>query len=309
MATVRTLIGNVKGPKGDTGETGATGPAGLAATIEAGSVNSVSYGNPAKVTNVGTPNAAVFNFDIPEGRPGTVGEIAGYPVNTITTQSGNFPTPVLGDTIAQIVGKQVKATTDARDEISNILGDFGTVEPAATASKAYEVGDYLVLDGKFYKVTAAIAQGNALTVGGNIEPTNVGAEVASLNKDLSNTPMVQQLVYTPYAQNWGVWLTDLTAVKTVYEYTPPKSGKYLLCLAPVINSNSNGYIAWGFKTQSRYLISNKQSGVNTTRAASPLFDILTLTGGEKYFAEFGVVGFTDIRLLSPEASWIMKIAD
>lgn len=200
MAIVRTLLGYVKGPKGDTGETGATGATGAAATVEAGTVNTVAYGQPAHVTNVGTPQAAVFNFDIPEGRPGNIGEISGYPVNAITTQAGDFPIPNVGDTIASIVGKQAKATADARDgiqsaldaaaaasaSIANVLGDFADVEATATASKAYEVGDYLVLNGQFYKVTAAIAQGNALTVDGNIEATNVGAEVASIKSDLSN---------------------------------------------------------------------------------------------------------------------------
>lgn len=201
MATIKTLLGYVKGPKGDRGETGGTGAPGAAATVEAGTVNTVAYGQPAHVTNVGTPQAAVFNFDIPEGRPGNIGEISGYPVNAITTQAGDFPIPNVGDTIASIVGKQAKATADARDgiqsardaaaaasaSISNVLGDFADMEATATASKAYEVGDYLVLNEQFYKVTAAIAQGNALTVGGNIEPTNVGTEVSALNKDLANT--------------------------------------------------------------------------------------------------------------------------
>lgn len=193
MATVRTLIGNVKGPKGDTGETGATGAAGAAATIDAGTVNTVAFGQPARVTNVGSQSAAVFNFDIPAGQPGSVGEISGYPVNAITTQPGDFPTPVVGDTIAAIVGKQAKATNDAQTgiqnlnaSVANILGDFATVETGANASRAYAVGDYLVKDGQFYKVTAAIAQGNALTVGGNIQATNVGAEVSALNNDLAN---------------------------------------------------------------------------------------------------------------------------
>lgn len=194
MATVRTLIGNVKGPKGDTGETGATGAAGAAATIDAGTVNTVAFGQPARVTNVGSQSAAVFNFDIPAGQPGSVGEISGYPVNAITTQPGDFPTPVVGDTIAAIVGKQAKATADAQTgiqnlnaSVANILSDFATVETGANASKAYAVGDYLVKDGQFYRVTAAIAQGNALTVGGNIQATNVGAEVSALNNDLATS--------------------------------------------------------------------------------------------------------------------------
>ena len=49
---------------GGSGGTGGTGTPGRAATIEVGTVVS---GDTASVTNVGTPNAAVFNFVLPKG--------------------------------------------------------------------------------------------------------------------------------------------------------------------------------------------------------------------------------------------------
>ena len=49
---------------GGSGGTGGTGTPGSAATIKVGTVVS---GNTASVTNVGTPNAAVFNFVLPKG--------------------------------------------------------------------------------------------------------------------------------------------------------------------------------------------------------------------------------------------------
>ena len=52
------------GGSGGTGGTGGTGTPGLAATIEVGTVVS---GDTASVTNVGTSNAAVFNFVLPKG--------------------------------------------------------------------------------------------------------------------------------------------------------------------------------------------------------------------------------------------------
>ena len=52
------------GGSGGTGGTGGTGTPGLAATIKVGTVVS---GNTASVTNVGTSNAAVFNFVLPKG--------------------------------------------------------------------------------------------------------------------------------------------------------------------------------------------------------------------------------------------------
>lgn len=124
MATVKTLLGYVKGPKGDTGETGATGATGAAATITVGSTTTVAAGLPARVTNVGTSGAAELNFEIPQGQPGSVGEISGYPVNAITSQAGDFPVPAVGDTIATLAGKQAKATQDAQQNITDILSSI-----------------------------------------------------------------------------------------------------------------------------------------------------------------------------------------
>jgi hypothetical protein len=62
------------GPAGATGATGAEGPAGAdgtAATIAVGTVTTGAPGSSATVTNVGTSSAAVFDFSIPEGEPGT----------------------------------------------------------------------------------------------------------------------------------------------------------------------------------------------------------------------------------------------
>lgn len=50
----------------------------------------------------------------------------------------------------------------------------------AKASKNYSVGEYLICQGKLYKVTAAIAQNTAITVGTNVEQTTVMQEMISL---------------------------------------------------------------------------------------------------------------------------------
>ena len=47
-----------------------------------------------------------------------------------------------------------------------------------TASKAYNVGDFLVKNGVLYKVTNAITEGDTLTVGTNIVMTTVGGELS-----------------------------------------------------------------------------------------------------------------------------------
>ena len=62
-----------QGPIGLTGPTGATGPSGTAATISVGTVTTGAPGSSVVITNGGSSSAAVFNFTIPKGDPGTNG--------------------------------------------------------------------------------------------------------------------------------------------------------------------------------------------------------------------------------------------
>ena len=50
-------------------------------------------------------------------------------------------------------------------------------EYGVTASKAYAIGDYMFWRDGFYKVTAAITQGGAITSGTNVVATTIGAEL------------------------------------------------------------------------------------------------------------------------------------
>lgn len=82
-------VQGIKGDKGDQGE---------AATIEVGTVTTAAPDDPAAVTNVGTPQEAVFDFSIPRGQPGVVqAVVAGTnvtvnnadPANPVVNASGS----------------------------------------------------------------------------------------------------------------------------------------------------------------------------------------------------------------------------
>ena len=66
------------------------------------------------------------------------------------------------------------ATTAFVQQMLHTLAPF---EPTVKASKNYEVGEYLTYTGNLYKVTAAIAKNANLTVGTNIEATDVATEL------------------------------------------------------------------------------------------------------------------------------------
>jgi hypothetical protein len=60
-------------PFAQAGSAGATGPPGTAATVSIGTVTTGAAGTQAAVTNSGTSTAAVLNFNIPQGSPGSGG--------------------------------------------------------------------------------------------------------------------------------------------------------------------------------------------------------------------------------------------
>ena len=95
------------------------------------------------------------------------------------------------DTKADLVGAQLTGAVTAptlsitsnSDRIATtafvqqMLHTLAPFETTAKASKNYEVGEYLTYTGNLYKVTAAIAKNANLTVGTNIEATDVATEL------------------------------------------------------------------------------------------------------------------------------------
>ena len=106
-----------------------------------------------------------------KGDPGDGGGIANVDTELSTTSTN----PV-----------QNKAVAEGINSIQSQIVPTASIEMGETASKAYSVGEYLVKDGILYKVTKAIAKGDALTVGTNIAMTTVGGELSEIKPSLSD---------------------------------------------------------------------------------------------------------------------------
>lgn len=70
------------------------------------------------------------------------------------------------------------------DASGNILlpipsGATATIETGTTASQAYTTGSYLYFNNRLCRVKAAIASGNTLTVGTNVEYSTLGQQATS----------------------------------------------------------------------------------------------------------------------------------
>lgn len=138
MADVYTRIGYIKGATGATGATGAKGDTGDAATIQVGSVTTVPYGQTANVVNSGTEQAAILDFQIPQGRPGEqTTDMQNLTLGAITTSSASFPVPAVGETGKVLWGKVVKWFSDMSALVATKLNVANVVNNLTTTSSGY----------------------------------------------------------------------------------------------------------------------------------------------------------------------------
>lgn len=221
MAQVDNIIGYVKGPQGDAASIAVgnvtTGDPGTNASVTNSGTSS------AAVLNFQIPKGAKGDAGTPGVTDYATTSAAGlvrvgddFNINTNTgvlsikdafTEASTLANINTGESHATILGKIKKFMTTlmpsnflintvnstATDKAltanmgKKIAGDIATVQTSATASKAYSVGEYLVLNGQLYRVTSAIANGGTITPGTNVSSTTVGAQISLLNDNLTQT--------------------------------------------------------------------------------------------------------------------------
>lgn len=138
MADVYTRIGYIKGATGAQGERGLQGDPGDAATIQVGTVTTVPYGQTANVVNSGTESAAVFDFTIPQGRPGQeTTDMQNLVLGSITTSAASFPIPAVGETGKVIFGKITKWFSDMSALVATKLNIDHVVNNLTTTNSGY----------------------------------------------------------------------------------------------------------------------------------------------------------------------------
>lgn len=98
------------------------------------------------------------------------------------------------------------------DTLETAIGSVATIE-TSPAVAAHDAGEYIFYNGQMYKVIAAIAVGETLTVDTNITSTNVGSELTALNNGL--------MKYPDYSAN-GILYNFSTSAITL-NYTAPEN--------------------------------------------------------------------------------------
>ena len=151
------------GPQGETGATGATGATGngIASIAKSGTAGLVD----------------TYTITYTNGQ-----------TSTFTVTNGETPTvdSAMSDSSANPVENRV---IDAQLKTKANQAQLATVEASTTASKPYSAGEYLVLGGVLYKVTASIAQSGTIVTEGagkNVDLATVGGELSSLKSGLTS---------------------------------------------------------------------------------------------------------------------------
>lgn len=209
MADVYTRIGYIKGATGATGAQGEKGDTGDAATIQVGSVTTVPYGQTANVVNSGTEQAAVFDFTIPQGRPGQqVTEMDNLLLNSITTSAAEFPLPAVGETGKVLWGKVVKWFSDMSALVATKLNVANVVNNLITTDSGYalDARQGKVLNDRLIPSYASI-KNNVSGMSGNIMQTKSGnvvivkGDIATTAQIAANTNIAQATEYPFYTSN------------------------------------------------------------------------------------------------------------
>lgn len=90
-----------------------------------------------------------------------------------------------------------KTNKQLTDNVTDIETTIAPIE-LGTASQAYAKGDYLIMNDKLYKATAAIVSGATLTVGTNIVQTSVADELKALDVGTYDICGVMSSAYNSY---------------------------------------------------------------------------------------------------------------
>lgn len=86
----------------------------------------------------------------------------------------------VADVLAQELSNIATSISGGSDKAPKT--DIATVEPTNVASRAYNIGELVYVNGNLYKVITAIASGATFTVGTNIQSANVSGALKDIRQ-------------------------------------------------------------------------------------------------------------------------------
>lgn len=253
------------------GVQGARGNTGLAATIAIGTTTTVSPGSSASVTNSGTPQAAVLNFEIPQGEKGDKGDKGdGGQVDTVGEGTGVEVDDT--DPVNPVVGLSSAAQSSlAKADTAVQPDDLATVATSGsyndlTDKPSLFSGDYDDLTNKPTLGTAAAANSSdfaTATQGGKadtaLQPEDIGVSVQGYDADTAKLNVDQawtgaQRPTTP---------TALAVVSGEIDWTLASGNDFTVMLTANATLNLPSDIATHVGQKGRILITQDGTGGRT----------------------------------------------
>jgi hypothetical protein len=182
-------------------------------TLTFDTVPTASSTNP--VTSEGIKTAVDAKITNPAG--GSVGDVLRK------TATGEAWVPETGSAWGSITGN-INSQTDLKTKLDASASNIATIEDTAFASKSYAEGEFLTYNGQLYEVIAAIALGEALVIGTNIEAKSVSDKFVSINSEIETlnnglTRVTDSIVYRNFTV-MGNGTTSATKSVTLSGYTP-----------------------------------------------------------------------------------------
>ena len=216
----------IQGVQGDQGVQGVQGNQGIAATIAAGSTTTGAPGSNATVTNVGTANAAIFNFAIPRGDVGATGPQGPAGLTGLFAQTADggpvtatiVETTILGPGVGTLtvpangfqIGNSFQASLDGiiscvgsatihvrvKTLAGVLLADTGIVALDAATSKSWLLTLYFTIRTLGGAGTASISSGGLFSYIKNSGTNFEGYVLTNINNTTFDTTINNTLVVT-----------------------------------------------------------------------------------------------------------------
>lgn len=161
--------------------------------------------------------------------------------------------------------------TTTKQALDRIEDNFANVENNVTSSQAYTVGEHITRGDKYYRVKAAIAQGDSFVENTNIERANVGGEIEKLSSNLAKHDLGTPINVSPYENT---------------PYTVPSDG-YVWCEASGAIANAKIKIGSGVNTFEAIACGNTgRGGRATVFVRKDTVVTVSVEGGTLYQAWF-----------------------
>lgn len=160
----------------------------------------------------------------------------------------------VADVLAQELSGIASAIGGGSDKVPKT--DIATVEPTNVASRAYNIGELVYVNGNLYEVITAISGGATFTVGTNIQSTNVSGALnrVSVKSDtFSGTADGNGILTIPFSISQGYIIsarysdgtTNGAIVPMIYN---PYNTYALICFDSVMTklTNTNVTVTWWY---------------------------------------------------------------